>query len=218
MSTRSIASPISSPTSSCCEYCQFRSSTKILLVKHLFESHSQLPSFKFKCCIDDCVHSFSTGSTYVSFLGHVNRKHAQWQSKIYDSDAAVSLSDTSSVGSDHISDSLDANDDYQDIPVLTASTIDRPTFSEEFSNPKRLAALFILSLKEHNRVTQKAIDFTVHSIEEVVENTFETLMQSIQDSYEQKGTLNLDDIRSCFGSLPKPFSELQQFGLVVSEK
>ena len=98
-----------------------------------------------------------------------------------------------------------------------ASSLDVPT-------AKRTAGLFLLTFKEKFNLSQRAINYAVGSINNIVDRVCESVQQSVISELKEKGFL--DDIaeKFCFDD---PFAELQteyrqsqfyksEFGLVVS--
>ena len=85
-----------------CVYCCFRSNDRVILIKHLFESHCLQENFRYGCEIPLCAHYFTTGATYASFLTHCNRKHGNWR-RILSSDIHCSddHTDHQSMDTDH---------------------------------------------------------------------------------------------------------------------
>lgn len=92
-----------------------------------------------------------------------------------------------------------------------ASSLDVPT-------AKRTAGLFLLTFKEKFNLSQRAINYAVGSINNIVDRVCESVQQSVISELKEKGFL--DDIAEKFC----PFAELQteyrqsqfEFGLVVS--
>ena len=93
--------------------------------------------------------------------------------------------------------------------------------------PERAAALFLLSYKEKFRLTQKAIDYAVGSVNTIAESVCADVKESIQKKFHEKGdSVTVDDITECC-VYRDPFSNLkteylqskfyrENFGLVVS--
>lgn len=97
-----------------------------------------------------------------------------------------------------------------------------PSISDDWRTPpsaKRTAALFLLTVQEKYRLSQKAIDFAVGSISTIVDSVCNSIKNSI------KSTLEVETVNSCF-DYEDPFSSLltdyhqskfyrEEFGLIV---
>ena len=161
-------------TSLQCSFCPYRSSARLDLIKHSFGSHFVEPSFRFVCGISGCVHCFRRCATFESFKSHVLRKHPRWQAFVDDLPVCeVSLPEVHAqnpaVGSPT---DLLSSEPFQPL-TDTTTLLDSPSDSRPDrtpSTPQHTAALFLLTFKEKYRLSQKAIDYAVGSINTIVDN------------------------------------------------
>lgn len=111
-------------------------------------------------------------------------------------------------------------DNQHDGMYLDQLHIPNDQWKAEIPTPKHTAALFLLTMQEKYRVSQKAIDFAVHSFSTITNN----ICESVKSSLLSWSDSTLAD--SCF-HYEDPFSFLQtgfqqakfyreEFGLVVS--
>ena len=212
-------------TSLQCSFCPYRSSARLDLIKHSFGSHSVEPSFRFVCGISGCVHCFRRGATFESFKSHALRKHPRWQAFVDDLPACeVGLPEVHAqnpaVGSPT---DLLSSAPFQPL-TDTTTLLDSPPDSRPDrtpSTPQHTSALFLLTFKEKHRLSQKAIDYAVGSINTIVDS----VCSSVQDVLRESLPTTEDELMACF-DYGDPFSELrteyqqatfyrQEFGLVV---
>lgn len=210
-----------------CMFCPYCCNVRLDLIKHLFSSHSVEATFHFVCGIKGCLHSFKFGSTYSSFKTHANRKHPNWQDYVNERDATPLLLPTSS-SSMHLlnpeSDLPAADLPAEYLPELPESPEPVVMDAELMSCPsaQRTAALFLLTFQERYKLSQRAINFAVGTINTIVDGACE----SLRDSLQERGSLTTD-VAACFDQREDPFAHLQteymqtkfyrdEFGLVVS--
>ena len=85
---------------------------------------------------------------------------------------------------------------------------------------KKAAALFILTFQERYKLSQKAINLAVGTVDAIVDSACEAIHSSLQERYPAS------DIAECFDNRESPFADLdteymqskyykQEFGLVV---
>ena len=132
----------------------------------------------------------------------MNRKHPHWQHAVNGENYTITTCNNENSQIDE-----DSDDGHHDFFCVEETC--SVTFPPTPKNPQRSAALFLLSLKEHHRVTQKAVDFTVSSMNEVLETVCESIAHSIDQMFENKSSLSRDEIHSCLAVTPKPFLGLE---------
>lgn len=207
---------------SCCNLCSFRCKEKLDLTKHMFGAHSVECTFKFRCGINECLHTFHSGTTFTSFKTHADRKHPRWK-ETFKTQLPIPVHHSSppapSLNVDPIQEGL------MDINATHMHDIDQAC--DEISHipsSQRSAAIFLLTLKEKYNISQKAIDFAVGSMTTIMDNMCDSIKESVQKSLEPH--LQETDISGLINHVD-PFSCLQteyqqakfyhkEFGLVVS--
>lgn len=127
-----------------------------------------------------------------------------------------------------VSDSFDQNptqpDASQTDAYSTTWTMPTTSSSVDSSAAKRTAGLFLLTFKEKFKLSQKAINFAVGSINTIVDSVCDTVQQSVVSDLREKGFCG--DVMESFHH-DDPFALLQteyrqqqffreEFGLVVS--
>lgn len=202
-----------------CTFCSYRYNVRLDLIKHLFTSHSVEVGFHFVCGIKGCLHSFKFGSTYSSFKTHANRKHPNWQDHVNEPDATPLLLPTSS--SMHL---LNPESDLTAVNEYLPESPEPVVLDTELTCPsaQRTAALFLLTFQERFKLSQRAINFAVGTINAIVDGACE----SLRDSLQEQGSLTTD-VAACFDQREDSFAHLQteymqtkfyrdEFGVVVS--
>lgn len=206
-------------------WCSYCCTAQLDLIKHSFGAHSVESTFMCQCGISGCLHQFQSGSTFYSFKSHADRKHPHWRVNIngfiqHQLPTMPPTPPTPPTVLQHQNLSLD-NEREQTFLVTSdiGSLNDCCTLEKENApSPKHTAALFILTLQEKYKLSQKAINFAVGSINTIVESVHDSIQVSVQNS---EGT----DIIPSF-DYDDPFSDLQtehqqskfyreEFGLVV---
>ena len=219
-----------------CPRCSYRCKLQLDLIKHSMDTHSLEQTFHLKCGIRGCLHTFTFGSTFSSFKTHANRNHSNWQAYLKSDENASSvpspLSPLPELSSHPIDDppteftynEIDHHEgDY--VPAFAElSKHDIPQSSLDRSrSPQYTAAMFLLAFKEKYKLSQKAINFSVDSINSIVRSTCESIKSSVKESLSKGLTGN--DIMDCFDHVD-PFDSLdteykqskfyrENFGLVV---
>ena len=96
-----------------CTYCSFQSDNNLLLVKHLFEAHSQERNFSYVCGFESCNHTFTMGALFDAFWNHCNQKHHDWQKSYYISagEASGSATDINARADEDEANSMDIVDE-----------------------------------------------------------------------------------------------------------
>lgn len=214
-----------------CNWCSYRCKAKLDLIKHCFGAHSIESTFVFKCGIRGCLHQFHFGTNFCSFKTHADRKHPNWRKYINNS-----IENSSPLPAQHTRDdepepgylSSTSDEDEPEPNSPTCSTSDSWTLnnSPEKANvpsTEHTAALFILTLKEKYKLSQKAVDYAVGSVNTIVGRVCDSIQESV---LEKESDCNAVDMLSCF-DYTDPFSCLQteyqqskfyreEFGLIVS--
>ena len=97
---------------------------------------------------------------------------------------------------------LSTNDlEIMDFQETDTSVIQHDTDRSESCNPfstERTAALFLLSYKEKFKLTQKAIDYAVNSVNTLAESVCNEIRESIRKKFEEQGhSVTVADVTSC---------------------
>jgi hypothetical protein len=160
----------------------------------------------------------------------VNRRHPNWQSLLDSS--VVSMLDSSGVGIDEDdSANIGGGEDmgYCLSPVLSIENSVMPPISGStlIRDSKKFAAQLLLALKEHHRLTQNTVDYTVVAVNDIIEGIRKDIKQSVSQIYEENPMPTIDDIVGSIDLMESPFVELRteyqqtayyldHLGLVVS--
>lgn len=215
-----------------CTFCTFRCNLRLDLIKHLFGSHSMEPRFLYVCGIKGCPHTFKYGSTFSSFKTHASRKHPNWQDHVNQNNDGVAVvsgleprpgpvADSSASGVGPSANSAEMEPDPHAESFEPDLHCDTNTETPTGSSTKKAAALFILTFQERYKLSQKAINFAVGTVDAIVDSACEAIRSSLQERYPAT------DIAECFDNRESPFADLdteymqskyykQEFGLVVS--
>lgn len=204
-------------------------------IKHSLSTHSLEHTFHFKCGIRGCPHSFKFGATFSSFKTHANRSHPNWQQHVTEvndfeptpstdtlnnllpPDEDANVDDTPTLPPDE-----DADVDHT--PPLTGECVCDSTEFEPVVSSQHRAAMFLLTFREKYKLSQKAIDFAVSSINSIVGSVCDTIKVAVHESLQSQG-LNADNVMRSFEFID-PFESLrteyqqlkfyrEEFGLVV---
>lgn len=209
-----------------CSFCCYRSNSRLDLIKHSFASHSVEPTFHLVCGVRSCLYSFGPGSTFESFKTHARRKHPRWQDSINEPAAQMNVFEPPPQNqsltivpptSVQTLTPLDVSDDITSLDRASPSTQ-----VQKSPSPNHRAALFLLTFKERYRLSQKAIDYAVGSINAIVDS----VCASVRDSLHHSLPTTSAELVRCF-DYDDPFHALQteyqqtkfyrlEFGLVVS--
>ena len=168
-----------------CTFCPFCCNVRLDIIKHLFSSHSVEATFHFVCGIKGCLHSFKFGSTYSSFKTHANRKHPKWQDYVNEPDATPLLSTSSSmylmnpefdlsVLNEHLPELPEPVRAVDSVPVVLDTQL------TSCPSAQRTAALFLLTFQERYKLSQRAINFAVGTINTIVDGACESVRDSLQ--------------------------------------
>lgn len=132
-----------------CSYCLFRSRSKLTLIQHLFDAHSD-EEFSYTCEIVLCGHVFASGSCYSGYHTHCHRKHANWKQQIEE----IAFDNSMDVG---------------DVPLCSAdcNKINNGQNDKE-ENIELISAQFLLTLKEKYKLSQVTLDLIMDSISKLV--------------------------------------------------
>lgn len=190
-------------------------------MRHTFQAHSSLPNFKFTCGVEGCCQTFTT---YSAVKSHLARKHRG----VNMDEAVNSPIQSQEYYPDTCSSEISAvqltNDD-----MMHHTANPQPLLTSQENTLQRSAALFLLSLKEQHQNTQKAIDFAVGQVQQMmsyaIEDVKKSVMSTLQDHCPAMQS-DIPDISSCF-EVPNPFEALHteylqtkyyknHFNLVVS--
>lgn len=183
-------------------------------MRHTFEAHSSVPNFRFTCGVEGCCQTFTT---YSAIKSHLNRKH-----KGTDLDEPQTPIETEGGQPDGAGFS-----GFDDASSMCQESAAEPMPHD--SNLQRSAALFLLSLKEEHQNTQRAIDFAVGQVQQMVSYAVEDTMASVLSVLQEHSAVTgseLPDISGC-STVCDPFATLhteylqtkyyvQHFNLVVS--
>ena len=208
-----------------CDRCSFRCKEKIALVKHIFEAHSTDANFTFFCPIEGCPHVFKLGCTYSSFRSHVTRKHHDWKDQLavrapvrptLTEDAAHGIAEPMETDLSLVLDQSGSG----------ANQSAGPTVEESGPSPlSKSAAHFLLTLKERYGVTQSVVDFTVGSVNQILDCVCDEVQKSVETCMHENEITPPTNLSECF-THTNPFSHLEteyqqakyyreHFGLVV---
>ena len=206
-----------------CTLCPYCCNVRLDLIKHLhilWRPHFILFAVAKVAC---------TLSSLVLHTLHLrpmlNRKHPNWQDYVNEPDAAPLLLPTSSS-----MNLLNPESDLpeSDLPAVNEHLPELPepvvldTELTSCPSAQRTATLFLLTFQERYKLSQKAINFAVGTINALVDGACESLRDSLQD----RGSLTTD-VAACFDECEDSFAHLQteymqtkfyrdEFGLVVS--
>ena len=144
--------------------------------------HSFEPGFQLKCEINGC--SSRTFTNYRSYRQHVRRRHS-------DIFAAEEEED----------DDDEQYDASELLETEEAGTVEIPSV-----DLKRNDALFLLKMKEINRVSQKALDDIVGDVTELFQAR---LLQLKEDLLAELGPESTDSITAKIDGVVEPFKGLQ---------
>ena len=171
-----------------CRFCCFCCKEWKVFLRHTFQSHSNEPNFLFTCGVEGCQQTFRT---YASICSHLNRKyrHAnleEAQSEIiagtstYLPNEINNMEDNVSI---YIHDGItDSFPDHEDDDITSGSE-DNVDVSGGISTEdylQRLAALFLLTLKEHYQLTQTAINFSIRQVQNMIHYSLLNIKNSVE--------------------------------------
>ena len=161
-------------------------------MRHVFETHSNEPNFKFPCC--SCGQTFSQ---YSSMVSHLSRKHRS--SDVATATQPVTLQDQGDIFSPE--PSTEGHADYLPVdPLLNRS---------EHFRLRRAAALFLLTLKEKYKLTQTTIDFAVCQVQHMVSYALQDMKDEVQQHVARTLGAELPDLIDIMDTSIDPFEGLQ---------
>ena len=161
-----------------CKWCSYCCNDQLDLLKHSFGAHSVESTFVYQCGIGGCLQQFRSGTTFYSFKAHADRKHPHWRESIkggsqsYQPSSSMQLTN---VIQHHNLDSTSDNEQEQLPPSTDTSSEDYFPMEESPRSSTHAAALFILTLQEKYKLSEKAVNFTVGSVNTIVENVCDSI-------------------------------------------
>lgn len=141
-----------------CTRCSFRSEDKLSFIRHTFESHSSEVNFKHTCGINGCPRTFSR---YSSFLSHANRQHHNWRQQWDGRGLNVAVT------TEMVESNPDAPGPTMNEDDTLSTEHDEDLHDEDFTPQQalhKMAALFLLTLKEKYKLTQSAVNFATDAV------------------------------------------------------
>ena len=212
-----------------CKFCSYRCKLRLNLIKHCLQTHSLEYTFRFRCGIKGCLHCFTVGATFSSFKTHANRKHPNWQD--YVNDPIPSVNELPFILDEESIPPVTELPSTHEEPVtelsLPLTHDDEDSIYKEFDNiggegqsTQHVAARFLINFQEQYKLSQRAINFAVGSINTIVGS----VLTSVQSTVEA-AMLTETDLTSSF-TFEDPFKSLktehqqskfyrEEFGLVV---
>ena len=147
----------SSNTRYVCTVCKSFSRWSYKPVLFHMRSHRLDPNLSLKCGINSCTEKYTV---YESFRSHVYRKH---RDVLYPNttDSDDNLEEIEDNGDDNNALEVTSDDEDENIESGSSQT------TTSTSSAKRAASLFILKIREENRVTQTALNNIVHGVKEL---------------------------------------------------
>ena len=169
-----------------------------------------------------------------SFKTHASRKHHSWQHKLITSQVGADLTSNAQTEGQQAVSTSQTSSNVQHEPVTDETMDFSPTVqtyahSSDHSietsklSPEETAALFLLSYKEKFKLSQRAIDYAIGSVNSIAESVCDT----IKARFHQKGSsFTMTDVEECC-EYSDPFKNLtteylqtkyykEHFALVVS--
>ena len=189
-----------------CNWCSYRCKAQLDLIKHSFGAHSIESTFIFKCGIRGCLHQFRSGTSFVSFKSHADRKHPNWRDNVSNSTALPARHQQITPIDNELERKPFENLSSYDESVSTSlpHIIDSNPLNgtPEKSIPQHTAALFLLTLQERFR---NAINYAVGSVNTIIESVCTSAMKDADPDMPQ--SIQYDD----------PYQQSKEnFGLIVS--
>ncbi|XP_028416857.1 uncharacterized protein LOC114541068 [Dendronephthya gigantea] len=197
------------------------------LMGHYYTVHSNSPNFFVRCHVNGCP---ATYRRYHSFYKHVVRNHSQEYDALNEATVCQSLngslcqsiSRTEPVHSNSDDENFNMNDN-EGVSSDTGSTDSLLDYSEDSENENECGnplaenldfrqneALFVLKVKERNRITQVALDNIIESTSTIMNSALELVKKNIIQAWEshEPGHDFAQTITDLFGKIPSPFSSL----------
>ena len=181
-----------------CQLCSYRCLTWRCWVRHVFEAHSNEPHFSFTCGIEGCSTTFKT---YSALSSHLNRKHTNA--------TIVSQQENPSVC---CNTSLEHSNESDSSLMTTGEDVSSQNVALN-GGSQRMAALFLLSLKEKYHLTQSSVNFAVGQ----VTGMMEFIAADIRVAVEEKLRTALNDTGVNLPCLDDCFNNINPFDGIMSE-
>lgn len=170
-----------------------------------FQAHSSAPNFVFECGINGCIQTFRTLSAMSS---HLRRRHYDFDSESVCSSAGHSLPyesmETDPDQSASVCDEADGGTDEDDSGLLMV-----PEPPQHLVMQKACASL-LLTLKEKHKLTQRALDFSIGQISEVINCVASDIKKRVDTAaleLSESTGINPPDFSHCFQAFD-PFEGL----------
>lgn len=80
--------------------------------------------------------------------------------------------------------------------------------SRNCQSTSKMAALFLLTLKEEHRLTQTAVDFALGQVRQMTNYLVQDLHSNILSKLQLNADINVPDLSSCFANI-NPFKGLE---------
>ena len=180
-----------------CPMCIFICSTPNEWLAHLRTTNHE-ENFNVSCCFEDCSHS--PFSTFAGLKSHVYRTHLKSEEipSAEENDQHIHIEDT------HIE-----GEDTQDEAILDPSMIEADLsrlLQVDSQQTKHESALFIMRLREVNRLSQSSINDVISGCRTLFNHTLTRLHAGIRQQLAETG--NDVDITSIFDEIEDPFTGL----------
>ena len=213
-----------------CQICStFYSLTIALMLSHLCKVHVHDPDFFVRCDVPGCQRTFRNVNTYKSHLRRTHREVDLHDEQVLAVDDAMDIAE-------HVEDSERTDVEMIDLTTENVHQSDEENLYDRLEDRneanKRLNALYLLSTKESNLLTQKALDGIVDGTTALVRNTVELVKRGVQNRLDSAGidfdaVPGLEDLFAEGHEISNPFSHVatkhkqaafyaENFGLVVS--
>ena len=207
-----------------CSNCSYLTSTWRELNRHYFVSHSNEPNFLRKCIVVGCCQTFRCYSSYNS---HLLRKHKGMD---FEDEARKTLLcsgfcapeertvNTSLSPSEGPSETTDADVlpvDYMETAEVNdeGEIVDPSLMQDCLCTSDRLhrsAALLLLNAKERHQLTQSALSFIIHQIQQMFSFAVEDIYEMVKKYSTALGTLgNIPELEAYLEAMRNPFSCLE---------
>ena len=186
-------------------------------------------TFFVRCDVPGCKRTFRNVNTYKSHLRRTHREVDLHDEQVLGVDDVMDIAE-------HVSDSEGMDVEMIDLAPENDSKSDEENLYDRLENRneahKRLNAQYLLSTKEANLLTQKALEGIVDGTTALVRNTVELVKRGVQNRLDSAGidfdaVPGLKDLFAEDHEISNPFSHVatkhkqaafyaENFGLVVS--
>ena len=176
-----------------CNIChRFAASTTEAVLRHVYAVHSADPGFSLQCGINGCSRSFTV---FKSFRQHVRRRHKDFADNSDDDEEEDEREDER--------DDMEIENGDSGIPEAEseASAAEEPRV-----DLKRNAALFLLKMKEINRVSQTALDEIVGDVTDLLEVRLSQLKEDLLAELDPEAA---ESITTKIDEIAQPFKDLE---------